>query len=130
MEAPGQQDGAGPAKAQPHSFMASPSIRRRASLLETPAGSAPASGAPDSGPPAIHRLQSMVHFPSLKRWGSILVAPKPQEDEFTHHVTAQPSFHLREKPPQAYLFQVTSFVIIASMLAAAVVDYLLKTGRM
>ncbi len=120
VEAPGQLEGEADlvATIEPHGLRAASSYARRMPLASF------------NGTEAFP-MGSMV-FPSMigMRWGSILALPAPHQDEFEHHVAAQPSFELREKPPMAYAFQITSMVIILSMMAAAVVDFMLKTGRM
>ncbi len=60
---------------------------------------------------------------------SIFLPPKPQSTEYEQHISAQPSFDLRKLPPSNYFFQALNVVMIAALLAAAVVDYYYKTGR-
>jgi hypothetical protein len=73
---------------------------------------------------AMSSVMSMVSNVS-----SILVPPKDQTTIFEHSVDSQPSFELRELPPSSYAFLALNVVMIAALLAAAAVDFYVKTGR-
>jgi hypothetical protein len=60
---------------------------------------------------------------------SIFLPPKPQGTQYEQHIGARPSFELRKLPPSNYFFQALNVVMVAALMAAAVVDYYYKTGR-
>lgn len=81
-------------------------------------------------PVADHRA-SIESFVSsvLSGTTSVFVPPKPQASPYEHSVDAQPSFENRRLAPGSVVFAALNGVMLLCLLAAAVVDYLIKTGR-
>jgi hypothetical protein len=61
---------------------------------------------------------------------SVFVPPKPQASPYGHSVEAQPSFENRRLAPGSVVFTALNSAMLLCLLAAAVVDYLVKTGRL
>ena len=78
---------------------------------------------------AITGMTSMTADTLMTTTSSVMVEPGEQAGRFQHNVRAQPSFELRPVPPGSWAFQALNAALLLLLAAAAVLDYLIKTGR-